>query len=103
MVDQKFEMKTKRPLDVVRSTLILKALAHPSRIRIIFELRDGGRSVGDLAQTLGLSQSLMSQHLRLMTACKLLSREKMRTKIYYSISHDYGRTFVTCLQSLGAF
>jgi ArsR family transcriptional regulator len=101
MSSKKVRAKVKPPFDLIRSTSTLKALAHPSRIRIISELRKGGRSVGDLAETLGLSQSMTSQHLRVMIDCKLLSREKKQTKTYYSISDDDGRIFLKCLENMG--
>lgn len=51
---------------------ILKALAHPVRIRILEELTEGVKCVTDLEESLGTSQSNMSQHLSLMRRHNLI-------------------------------
>jgi DNA-binding transcriptional ArsR family regulator len=43
-----------------------RALAEPTRRRLLDELRDGERSVGDLVTALGLSQPAVSKHLRVL-------------------------------------
>ena len=45
---------------------LCKSLSDSKRLRIIHELRDGSRSVSDLAETLGLKQSNTSQHLAVL-------------------------------------
>ena len=46
--------------------LICQTLANPKRLEIIDTLREGERSVGDLAEALEVSQSNVSQHLAVM-------------------------------------
>ena len=48
-----------------RASDLLKALANRHRLLIICQLIDGERSVGDLAEFLGLRDSTVSQHLAL--------------------------------------
>ncbi|HNY40649.1 MAG TPA: metalloregulator ArsR/SmtB family transcription factor, partial [Bryobacteraceae bacterium] len=47
---------------------ILQALAHPTRIAIVEELRKGETSAGALISQLGLDQANASQHLALLRA-----------------------------------
>ncbi|MCP6768773.1 metalloregulator ArsR/SmtB family transcription factor, partial [Klebsiella pneumoniae] len=52
---------------------LLGVLAHPHRIRIIEELRDGEHDVNSLQQVLGISHSGVSQHLMVLRASRLVS------------------------------
>ena len=48
-----------------RLVLMLRALGNPARVRIVKELRQRGEcQTGSLADTLPLSQSTISEHLR---------------------------------------
>jgi len=53
--------------DAEQIALIAKALAHPARIRIIaFLLSKPGCIGGDLVEEVGLAQSTVSEHLRIL-------------------------------------
>lgn len=62
-----------------------KALSEPSRLKIIAALQAGEKSVNDLAETTGLSQSNVSRHLTLLVASALLGRRKERNNVFYRI------------------
>ncbi len=64
---------------------LCKALAHPTRLLIIDELRDGPRSVGELCLRLGLPQSNLSQHLGILRAKRLVSHRREGSTIYYQV------------------
>ncbi len=63
-----------------------KGLAHPKRIHILRVLKDGERTVNDLARLTGLPQANVSQHLALLRQFGLLTTRRAGTSIYYSIS-----------------
>jgi len=63
-----------------------RALSVPLRLRILDALREGERSVGDLAERLGRSQANVSQHLAILTKAGLLVREARGTSVYYGIT-----------------
>ena len=67
---------------------LLKALSNRHRLLIICQLIDGERSVGDLAQFLGLRDSTVSQHLALLRRDGLVSARRDAQTIYYSIESD---------------
>ena len=48
-------------------------LAEPNRRRILDELRQGERSVGELVERLSLSQPAVSKHLRVLREGELVS------------------------------
>ncbi len=66
---------------------ICRALSDPKRLLIINELRDGERSVGDLAASLGLAQANVSQHLSVLREKRLVTTRREGTTIYYALSN----------------
>ena len=66
---------------------ILKALAQPTRLKIIDFLRDGERCVCEIFPAIGEEQSNTSRHLNMMLAAGVLSRRKEGLKIFYAIKH----------------
>lgn len=64
---------------------LCKALAHPTRLLIIDELRDGPRSVGELVELLGIRQSAVSQHLGVLRHQRLVESRRDGQAIYYRL------------------
>jgi DNA-binding transcriptional ArsR family regulator len=50
-----------------------EAVAEPTRRLLLDQLRDGERTVGQLVDTLGVSQPTVSKHLRVLRAAGLAS------------------------------
>lgn len=66
---------------------ILKALAQPTRLKIIDFLRGGERCVCEIFPAISEEQSNTSRHLNMMLSAGVLSRRKDGLKIYYAIKH----------------
>src|SRR3990172_2629647 len=66
---------------------ISKTLANPIRLAILHSLRDGEKSVNELTDILGISQSNLSQHLALMRQKSILKTRKQGTSIFYSVTN----------------
>src|SRR5208283_4154014 len=66
---------------------ICKTLANPTRLRILHVLREGEKSVCELADLLGLRQSNLSQHLSIMRQAQILKTRKQGSNIYYSVAY----------------
>ena len=63
----------------------LDALGDPTR-RLVFELlRDGPRSVGELAAELPVSRPAVSQHLRVLQSAGLVSYRRNGTRNVYEL------------------
>ena len=80
-----------------RASDLLKALSSRHRLLIICQLIDGERSVGDLAEFLGLRDSTVSQHLALLRKDGLVSARRDAQTIYYSIASDPAREVLKVL------
>ena len=66
---------------------MLKALAQPTRLKIIEFLRDGERCVCEIFPAICEEQSNTSRHLNMMLVAGVLTRRKDGLKIYYAIKH----------------
>lgn len=64
---------------------ILQALAHPTRIAIVEELRRGELTAGALSGKLGLDQANASQHLAVLRSRQIVSYRKEGSQVYYSL------------------
>lgn len=65
---------------------IFQALAHPSRIALIEQLRHGEMSVGQLTEKVGLEQANASQHLAVLRNKHLVETRKEANQIFYRLS-----------------
>jgi DNA-binding transcriptional ArsR family regulator len=65
---------------------ISKTLAHPLRIAILHCLKDGEKTVNELTETIGASQSNISQHLALMRQREIVETRKVGSSIYYRVA-----------------
>jgi len=74
---------------LIAATDLLRALASEHRLSIVQELATGPRCVHDLVHALGVSQSLVSQHLRVLRGAKVVSTERRGREIAYSLSDDH--------------
>jgi DNA-binding transcriptional ArsR family regulator len=61
------------------------ALAEPTRRRILEELRESERDVGELAAALDVSQPTMSKHLRVLRETGFISRRSAAQRRVYRL------------------
>ncbi len=64
----------------------LKALAHPTRLKIVMALMGGELCVKSLWETLGLPQANVSQHLMVLKNQNIISSRREGPKICYSLA-----------------
>lgn len=68
-----------------RGSELLKAIAHPVRMEIVVRLKADGCNVSEIQKNLGLPQSTISQHLRVLKTAGVLSSRREGTKVCYTI------------------
>ncbi len=67
--------------------LIAKALSHPARIQIIRLLLSKKTCIGgDIVDVVGLAQSTVSEHLRILKASGVITGEITRPRVCYSLN-----------------
>jgi ArsR family transcriptional regulator len=85
--EQAMTEKTKLDMTVYNLQAELsKTLANPIRLAILHTLREGEKSVNELTDILGISQSNLSQHLALMRQKGIVTTRKQGTSIYYRVT-----------------
>jgi DNA-binding transcriptional ArsR family regulator len=76
---------------------VLKALAHPLRLRIVAALGARTWRVGDLATSLDVAPAILSQQLRLLRMSGLVTVERSGGGATYRLAEPHLRDLVACL------
>lgn len=74
---------------VTQVSVIFKALADPTRIRILNMLSEEECSVTHLSEVLGISQSGVSHQLSLLRSLKLVKFRRSANTLFYSCDDDH--------------
>ena len=62
------------------------ALSEPARLRIIYTLCSGEKSVSEVVEMCSISQANASRHLQALNKAGILFRRKEGVTVYYSIA-----------------
>jgi DNA-binding transcriptional ArsR family regulator len=65
---------------------ISKTMANPLRLAILYFLKDGEKTVNQLAELAGANQSNVSQHLALLRQRDIVKTRKIGSNVYYSVA-----------------
>jgi ArsR family transcriptional regulator, lead/cadmium/zinc/bismuth-responsive transcriptional repressor len=65
------------------------ALADPTRAHIVHLLLQGEMCTGDIAPVLGVTDSAVSQHLRVLRALRLIRSRRAGKYIYHSLDDNH--------------
>jgi len=68
---------------------IFKAMSAPTRVKILYALEVGEQAVSELSSSLGMSDSAISHHLRILRALRLVKYRREGRMIYYSLDDDH--------------
>lgn len=75
--------------DVTILAETFRLLGDPSRLRIMLCCMKGSTSVGEIADSLELSQSLVSHHLRLLRGARLVKGVRRAKHIFYEVADQH--------------
>lgn len=75
--------------EVVILAETFRLLGDPTRLRILLFCLVQPKSVGDIAESLELSQTLVSHHLRLLRGARLVRGERRSRQIFYQVADDH--------------
>lgn len=79
---------------------LFRGFADPSRLSILEALRDDARSVGELVEATGLSQSNGSNHLTCLLDCGLVEREPRGRRVIYHLADEGVGTLLSLADAL---
>src|SRR2546423_8584428 len=76
-----------QPISEIKAELF-KSLGHPARIRILEQLVDGERSVGELQPLVGIELSHLSQQLAVLRRARVVTSHKVGSSVFYAIKDE---------------
>jgi len=79
---------------------MFKGFGDYSRLLIFFALLDGEKSVSELVEQTGLSQSGLSNHLKCLRECDLLVDRQENKYVYYSIKDERAKKIISLAEEM---
>ncbi|WP_456306980.1 ArsR/SmtB family transcription factor [Muricoccus vinaceus] len=80
---------------VVELAEMFRLMSDPTRLSIILACLDAPASVGEMAERIGISGSLVSHHLRLLRAARLLQADRRGRQVFYAVMDQHVRSMLT--------
>lgn len=77
--------KERAMLSYEQRSAILRAIAHPARMEIVMRLEADGCNVSKIQRNLGLPQSTISQHLRVLKNAGIVTSRREGTRVCYTV------------------
>lgn len=76
---------------------LLKAMANEARLMVLCQLIEGEKSVTELQEAVGLSQSAMSQHLAVLREQRIVGTRREGQSVYYRIADERAAALMEAL------
>ncbi len=73
-------------LEVMKMSLFIKVMADSTRVKILFAIKDKPKSVAEIQELVGATQSAVSHQLSLMRRVNIVSTKRDGNKVYYSLA-----------------
>ncbi len=88
-------LPTRIPDDqVVELAEMFRLMSDPTRLKIILACVDAPAAVGEMADRLAISGSLVSHHLRLLRAARLLQSDRRGRQVFYVVGDPHIRSML---------
>ena len=86
----------------VEASVLLKAMSNETRLMILCQLLNGQKTVTEIEEFIGLSQSAISQHLAVLRDHNLVATERAGQSVRYSLEGTKSRSIIEVLYRLYA-
>ena len=73
---------------------LFKVFGDSTRIRILYALFDTNMCVGDIVDSLGMTQSAVSHQLKILKQSRLVSSRRDGKQMIYYLADDHVRTII---------
>ena len=80
--------------------VIVKALAHSTRLFIVNELSKGERCVCELREEIGADLSTVSKHLSVLKGAGIVEDDKRGLQVFYRLRCPCILTFFSCVENV---
>jgi ArsR family transcriptional regulator len=81
-------MNAEKTVVFEKAAALFAVLSTPIRLRIISELCQGERNVGQLLGSIDVAQPNMSQHLNMMYRAGILGKRRQGAQMFYRIAEE---------------
>jgi DNA-binding transcriptional ArsR family regulator len=78
-----------REQEAIAIAELMQALATPSRVRLLYAIREGEAGVGELAAAAGITPSAASQQLRILRHLRFVAARRAGKSIRYRLHDDH--------------
>jgi len=79
---------------------LMKTLSHPDRLMVLCQLKEGEKSVGEIAEMVGIAQSPLSQHLSKMRLQGIVKNRREAQSIFYSLANKEVERIIDLLYAM---
>jgi ArsR family transcriptional regulator, virulence genes transcriptional regulator len=86
--------------NATQAARLLRALSNENRLLLLCLLFEGERTVGELNESLPLSQSALSQHLAVLREEELVSTRRAGQSIYYGLASSPAQRVIETLHAI---
>lgn len=86
--------------DLAAASRLLRSMSNDRRLSILLLLRSKEMPVGEIAETIKLSQSALSQHLAILRADGLVKTRRQAQSIFYSLKSEAATAVLENLEVL---
>jgi DNA-binding transcriptional ArsR family regulator len=86
--------------NATQAARLLRALSNENRLMLLCLLFEGERTVGELNESLPLSQSALSQHLAVLREEGLVTTRREAQSIYYGLASAPAQRVIETLHSI---
>lgn len=86
-------------LDIMKMSLFLKVMADSTRVKILFAIKDKPKSVNEIVEIVGATQSAVSHQLKIMRSVNIVETSRSGNKIFYSLADSQISKILTIVQS----
>lgn len=73
---------------------LFKMFADSTRIKILYDLFEGEKNVGEICEDIEMNQSAVSHQLKALKTAKLVRGRRDGKAIYYSLDDDHVKTII---------
>lgn len=79
---------------------LIHGFTHKIRLQILENIKDEEKTVSEIVDHLGASQSTISQHLACLRECGLIVRRQEGKYVYYTIKNEHIHHLLTIFDTL---
>ncbi len=95
-----YSVRTPSGVSAHRRVVVLKALAHPTRLLLTEALMQGELCVNALRELAGVDVSTVSKHLSVLKGAGVLHSQKRGLNVYYNLACDCFGEFLQCVDQV---